>query len=323
MLLIFGLTFLGVFVVVALPLIAKSLMPSKDSQEALETLESAIRTEVRESLEPVVDLRKKETVSSIPWLNSRLHQLELVPYVRRTLSQAQLDWSPGRLLAMTAACFVLTAYAVESVTGLLLPALVAGALIGAAPLGFVMFKRGRRFNKFEEGLPEALDLMVSALRAGHSLVAAMGLVARECAEPVGPEFRICFEEQNYGLEMKSALDNLSTRVPLQDVLMVSTAIMIQKESGGNLAEVLDKTSNLIRERYRLKRQIKTHTAQGRMTGWVLTLVPVVLGIAMYFVNPKMMSILWHRKIGIELLWTAAGMIALGGFVINRIVDIDV
>ncbi len=323
MLLIFGLTFLGVFVVVALPLIAKSLMPSKDSQEALETLESAIRTEVRESLEPVVDLRKKETVSSIPWLNSRLHQLELVPYVRRTLSQAQLDWSPGRLLAMTAACFVLTAYAVESVTGLLLPALVAGALIGAAPLGFVMFKRGRRFNKFEEGLPEALDLMVSALRAGHSLVAAMGLVARECAEPVGPEFRICFEEQNYGLEMKSALDNLATRVPLQDVLMVSTAIMIQKESGGNLAEVLDKTSNLIRERYRLKRQIKTHTAQGRMTGWVLTLVPVVLGIAMYFVNPKMMSILWHRKIGIELLWTAAGMIALGGFVINRIVDIDV
>ena len=165
--------------------------------------------------------------------------------------------------------------------------------------------------------------MVSALRAGHSLVAAMGLVARECQDPVGGEFKICFEEQNYGLEMKAALDNLAIRVPLQDVNMVSTAIMIQKESGGNLAEVLDKTSNLIRERFRLKRQIKMHTAQGRMTGWVLTLVPVFLGVAMYFVNPKMMSVMWTRSIGIKLMWAAAGLTALGGFVINRIVDIDV
>jgi tight adherence protein B len=316
-------TFLGVFAAIALPLIAKQLLPSKSERQALETLDSAIRAESHEVHELVIDLRKDETLSSIPWLNRKLRELELVPHLRRMLGQAAIDWSPGRLLAMTAACFAVPASLVLVQFHMPLPALGAGVLVGAAPICFVLFKRGRRFNKFEAGLPEALDLMVSALRAGHSLVAAMGLVARECADPVGPEFRICFEEQNYGLEMKAALDNLAIRVPLQDVRMVSTAIMIQKESGGNLAEVLDKTSNLIRERYRLKRQIKTHTAQGRMTGWVLTLVPVFLGIAMYFANPKMISVLWHRDIGIKLMWASAGLTALGGFVINRIVDIDV
>ena len=153
--------------------------------------------------------------------------------------------------------------------------------------------------QFEKDLPEALDLMVSGLRAGHSLLAAMGLVARECPDPVGSEFKICFEEQNYGLEMNAALDNLINRVPLQDLKIVTTAIMIQKESGGNLAEVLDKTAHVIRERFRLKRQIKVHTAQGRLTGWILTALPVVLGIGIYFVDPGMISVLWHRKIGIK------------------------
>ncbi|HLI03893.1 MAG TPA: type II secretion system F family protein [Terracidiphilus sp.] len=323
MLLIIVFTFCGVFAAIALPLIASSLLPSKSERQALATLDSAIRAESNEVHELVIDLRKDETLSSIPWLNRKLRELELAPHVRRLLGQAAVDWSPGRLLAMTSALFVVPASLIIIKFGVLLPALGVGLLLGASPIGFLLFKRSRRFNKFEAGLPEALDLMVSALRAGHSLVAAMGLVARECSDPVGPEFRICFEEQNYGLEMKAALDNLTARVPLQDLRMVSTAIMIQKESGGNLAEVLDKTSNLIRERYRLKREIKTHTAQGRMTGWVLTLVPVFLGIAMYFANPKMMSVLWHRDIGIKLIWASAGLTVLGGFVINRIVDIDV
>jgi tight adherence protein B len=150
-------------------------------------------------------------------------------------------------------------------------ALASGAVLGVLPFAFVMFKRHRRFSAFEKNLPEALDLMVSGLRAGHSLLAAMALVARECPQPVGGEFKICFEEQNYGLEMKAALENLIVRVPLQDLKITTTAILIQKESGGNLAEVLDKTSHVIRERFRLKRQIMVHTAQGRLTGLVLTL----------------------------------------------------
>jgi tight adherence protein B len=165
--------------------------------------------------------------------------------------------------------------------------------------------------------------MVSGLRAGHSLIAAMGLVGRECPDPVGGEFKICFEEQNYGLELKAAIENLIDRVPLQDLRIVATAIMIQKESGGNLAEVLDKTSYVIRERFRLKRQIRTHTAQGRLTGWILSLLPVVLGVALFTVNPTMMSVLWTKAIGIKLMWTSAGMTVVGGFIINRIVNMEV
>jgi tight adherence protein B len=165
--------------------------------------------------------------------------------------------------------------------------------------------------------------MVNGLRAGHSLVAAMGLVARECADPLGREFRACFEEQNYGLELKIAMDNLINRVPLQDLRIVATAILIQKESGGNLAEVLNNTAHVIRERFRLKRQVMVHTAQGRMTGWVLTLLPVGLGIGLYIVNPQMMSILWTRPIGIKLMWGAAGMIVVGGLIIHKITDMDV
>jgi tight adherence protein B len=164
---------------------------------------------------------------------------------------------------------------------------------------------------------------VNALRAGHSLIAAMGLVARECADPVGSEFKACFEEQNYGLELTTALDNLIVRVPLQDMKIVATAITIQKESGGNLAEVLDKTAHVIRERFRLKRQIKTHTAQGRLTGIILTCLPLGLGIVLYILNPKSMSLLWTTPVGVKLLIGGCCGIVLGGFIINRIVDMEV
>jgi len=323
MLLIIGLVFIGVFAAIALPLMAGGLSSSRSAKQALATLDSALKTESEEKRQLSLDLRKSDKVSSIPWLNSRLTKLELIPYLRRMLSQAALPWSPGRLMAMCIALFVIPSYVLAQYLNVLPVVLGIGALLGLAPIGWVVLKRNRRFNAFEKGLPEALDLMVSGLRAGHSLIAALALVARECDEPVGPEFKICFEEQNYGLEMKAALENLLYRIPLQDMKIVSTAIMIQKESGGNLAEVLDKASYIIRERFRLKKQIMVHTAQGRLTGLILACLPVVLGIGIYFVDPAMISILWHRDIGIKLMWAAAGMTILGGFVIWKIVDIDV
>jgi len=239
------------------------------------------------------------------------------------VSQAGMVLSPGRLLIMTIAGFALPAYILYLSFQSFMLALLGGLAAAALPYGWVMYKRSSRFTAFEKALPEALDLMVSGLRAGHSLLAAIALVSKECAEPVKSEFKICFEEQNYGLELKTAMDNLLKRVPLQDMKITAAAILIQKESGGNLAEVLDKTSQVIRDRFRLKRQIQVHTAQGRLTGWVLTALPIVLGTAIYFVDPDMISILWHRDAGIKLLWTAAGLIVLGGLVIRHIVDIDV
>jgi tight adherence protein B len=321
MLLIIGLVFVGVFTLVALPLAAMG--PSSSAKQALATLDSAIKVDRRDLLPQKLNVRKNEMLSSIPWLNQRLLQFELTPYLRRMLSQADLNWSAGRLLLVCAAGFVIPTYALLTTVGNPLLAFGVGAVMGLLPFAWVIFKRHRRFSAFEKNLPEALDLMVSGLRAGHSLLAAMALVARECPPPICGEFKIAFEEQNYGLEMKAALENLIKRVPLQDLKIVTTAILIQKESGGNLAEVLDKTGYVIRERFRLKRQIMVHTASGRLTGLILTLLPVVLGVGIYFIDPGMISILWHRKVGIELMWAAAGLIAVGGFVIWKIVDIDV
>jgi tight adherence protein B len=320
--LIAALVFIAIFTLIALPLVGNAVSSSR-SRQALATLDSAIKAESHEVRQQNLNLRKDENLSSIPWLNQKLKKFEIAPYLRRLLSQADVSWSPGRLLVLAIALFVLPFYAAYEYWGSMLLALGIGAVLGAAPFAFVSFKRKRRFGQFEKVLPEALDLMVSGLRAGHSLVAAMALVARECPDPVGSEFKICFEEQNYGLEMNAALDNLTNRIPLQDVKITTTAIMIQKESGGNLAEVLDKTAYVIRERFRLKRQIMVHTAQGRLTGWILTAMPIALGIGIYFVDPGMISILWHRKIGIYMMEGAAGLIILGGFVIQKIVDIDV
>jgi tight adherence protein B len=234
-----------------------------------------------------------------------------------------VKWTVGGLSLLCGVCFVIPAYLVYWRTGVIVISLVVGLVVGAAPLFWVYQKRKSRLGKFEQGLPEAIDLIVSALRVGHSLNAAMGLVSRECPEPVSGEFRLTFDEMNYGLELKSALDNLVTRVPIQDIKIVTTAVLIQRESGGNLAEVLDKTAQVIRERFRLKRQVSTHTAQGRLTGWILTLLPVVLGFILYLVNPDLMSNLWKKDLGLKLLYTAGGMIVVGGLIIRKIVNMDV
>ena len=321
--LIIILVFIGVFAAIALPWVAASSGPGKQAKEVQSRLASALATEAPEHHDMIVNLRKDQQISSIPWLNKKLLQFELTPYLRKTLDQANLNWSAGRLLMMTAGSFAVPSYLVDLRFHMVLPALGVGLAAGLGPYFYVIFKRNHRFHKFEEALPEALDLMVSGLRAGHSLIAAMGLVGRECTEPVGGEFKICFEEQNYGLELKAAIENLIDRVPIQDLRIVATAIMIQKESGGNLAEVLDKTSYVIRERFRLKRQVKTHTAQGRLTGWILSLMPPVLGVALFTVNPTMMSVLWTNPIGMKLLWTSAGMTCVGGLIINQIVNMEV
>jgi tight adherence protein B len=313
--------FIGVFVLIALPMVASA---PNNSKQAVAQLDAALKSESRHvAQQQSMNLRKVEQVSSIPWLNKRLLNIELVPYLRKMLSQADLDWSAGRLLIMSVAGFAVGAYLVFLYFQSYLVALGVGVALGALPFGWMYFKRSRRFSAFEKNLPEALDLMVSGLRAGHSLLAAMALVSRECQEPIKSEFKICFEEQNYGLEMKTALENMLVRIPLQDLKITCSAILIQKESGGNLAEVLDKTSHVIRERFRLKRQIMVHTAQGRLTGLVLTCLPIVLGIGIYFVDPGMISILWHRQVGIEMMWGAAGLIMLGGLVIWKIVNIDI
>lgn len=317
------LAFLGAFVAIALPLMAAQSDPSKNSKQVMSALDSALGSDKAKKAGHLLNIRKEEQLSSIPWLNQKLRKLELGTRLQTLLDQADIKWTVGRLLALCGVCGVVPGYFVGWRYGHILPELIVGCVLGLAPIGWVLRKRAKRMDVFVQQLPEALDLMVSGLRAGHSLVSALGLVAKECPAPLASEFAICFKEQNYGLELKSAFDNMIRRMPVQDLKIVTSAIMIQKESGGNLAELLDKASNTIRQRFRLKRQIKVHTAQGRMTGLILALLPVGLMVLLYFFNPEMMSLLWTRPAGLKLLGASLGMTLVGGLIIRHIVNIDV
>jgi len=323
MILLLVLVFLSAFLIFALILIGSGVGTSPQTKKVLAALDLMLADPGSKSHDPMIDVRKNELLSTIPWINRWLLKLEVAPRLRNLLNQANLKWTAGALILMSAVCGLIPAYLIYLRTGTVILSLLIGVLLGAAPFAFVLSKRRQRFSKFEQELPETLDLMVTALRAGHSIISALGLVAQESPEPIRGEFRICFDEQNYGLELRTAMENLVARVPLQDLKIVVTAILIQKESGGNLAEVLDKAAYVIRERFRLRRQVRVHTAQGRLTGWILSFLPLVLGIALYLVNPETMSLLWKRPIGIKLLYTSATMTVAGALIIRKIVRMDV
>jgi tight adherence protein B len=323
MLLLLIVVFLAVFLVSGLLLAAGRTDASKQSEKTITVLQAALATSKLSLVDQSVDIRKQELFSAVPWLNRWLLKLELAPRLRLLLYQADLKWTTGTLLLMSIICFLIPAYLIHLRTGNFIFSTLLGLLLGASPFVYALHKRAQRFAKFEENLPETLDLMVSALRAGHSLVSALDLAANEAPDPIGKEFRICFDEQNYGLELKTAMSNLAERVPLQDLKIVITAILIQKESGGNLAEVFDKAAYVIRERFRLKRQVRVHTAQGRLTGWILSFLPIVLGIGLYFLNPESMSLLWTRAIGVKLLYLSGTMTIVGALIIRKIVRMDV
>jgi tight adherence protein B len=316
------LVFVGAFAVVALVLLAGG-GASKQAEQAIAKLNAALSGNGMHTGDLIVDVRKDEILSAVPWINRLLLRLEIAPRLKALLYQSGVKWTAGALLLMSATCFVVIAYLVYLRTDVIILAILLGSLAAFAPLAFVLHKRHRRFVQIEQELPEALDLMVSALRAGQSFVGALRLVAHESPEPLSGEFRICFDEQNYGLELRTAMENLVTRVPLQDLRIVVTGILIQKESGGNLAEVLDKTAYVIRERFRLRRQVRVHTAQGRLTGWILSFLPLVLGLALYFINPQNMSLLWTRDIGQKLLLASGLMTMSGALIIRKIVNMEV
>ena len=318
------LIFIAVFAVVAPVLVMWSGAGKAGSnKQVIAALDSALGEAKTDKRAPVIDFQKTEIFSSIPWLHKILARIDLIPRLQRILNQAEVKWTPGALLLMCLVCFTIPGYLVKLRTDSIVLGILIGLALAFVPLAYVLIKRGKRFKKFEEGLPDALDLMTSALRVGHSFNSSLSLVSRECADPVGSEFKICFDEQNYGLELRTALENMTARIPLQDLKIVVTAILIQRESGGNLAEVLEKTAYVIRQRFRLKRQVMVHTAQGRMTGWILTILPLALGVGLYIVNPDTESLLWKREIGIKLMFAAGGMLLVGTMIIQKIVRMDV
>jgi tight adherence protein B len=201
---------------------------------------------------------------------------------------------------------------------------MAAAVVGAGlPVLFLMYRRSKRLKAFEELFPEALDLLSRALRAGHAFQTGLGMVADEVKAPVGPEFKKTFEQQNYGLPLRDALDQMTERVPLLDVRFFSTAVLIQRETGGNLSEILDNLGHVVRERFKIQRQIRTHTAHGRFTAGVLMSLPPLLGVVLMMVNPDHMNVLFTEKVGQQVLMVAIVMQVIGFFWIRKVIKIEV
>jgi tight adherence protein B len=188
---------------------------------------------------------------------------------------------------------------------------------------YIRHKRTARLNKFEEHFPEALDLLSRGIRAGHAFSAGMKMVAEELGEPVGPEFRKAFDEQNFGLPLKESLNNLSDRIPLLDVRFFATAVLIQRETGGNLSEILDTLAGVVRERFKIRRQVRVHTAHGRFTGWVLMALPAFLAVALTFINPEHMKLLFEDRMGQMMIIASVIMQAVGFIWIKKVIKIEV
>jgi tight adherence protein B len=322
MLLIFLVVFLAVFVMIALVMMAaggRSTPPGK----ARATLASVLVTRSGLVGEEVVDLRKNFALSSIPWMDRLLARIRAATELRRILNQADLQWTPGRVILVAFAAWMVAGFVVYFKIGVAPLAVLLGSPAVAAPFLFVLRKRSKRFHLFQQKLPDALDLMVSALRAGNSTMGALGILANEAPEPIRREFRTCFDEQSYGVDMRAAMTNLNDRVPLPDLRIISTAILIQKESGGNLAEVLDKTSEVIRDRFRVYEQIRVHTAQGRITGGILTALPVAMGFVLFFINPGYIGLLFGSPLGHKMMAGGAFLNMIGWLVIRKIIHIDV
>jgi len=202
-------------------------------------------------------------------------------------------------------------------------AIVIGIVGAASPLLLLRWQRSRRMRAFTRQLPEAIDLMARALRAGHSVSAAIEIVGEESAEPLRSEFREVYRQQTFGLPAREALLQLAQRVPLPELNFVVTAMLLQKETGGNLVELLDRTAAVIRERVRIEGEIRIHTAQGRMTGWILSLLPVAMFFLLSLANHSYSRVLVEDPTGQKLVYAGLALMAVGGLVIRQIVNVKI
>ncbi|HDR9500002.1 MULTISPECIES: type II secretion system F family protein [Burkholderia] len=247
----------------------------------------------------------------------RVHRLDLV------IQQSGLDWTLPKLIMLST---VFTAFAWLVLSFATLPQLAVLPLAlfaGCAPIMYVLRCRGRRMRKLERQLPDICDMIARALRSGHSFTSTLGMVGDEFPDPMGGEFRVTFDEVNYGVPLHDALMNLATRVPVQDLRYFVIAVLIQRETGGNLAELLDSIAALIRERFKLFDKVRVLSAEGRLSAWILGLLPFGTAAVMAVLNREFLSVLWEDPAGIRMVGTMLVSMLFGLFWIRRIVRIRV
>jgi tight adherence protein B len=265
-------------------------------------------------------LLKLDPANKFKWLNSLLQKYHISRMLKTRIIQADIKTTPAMILVTSAVLGIIGFVGVSMFVSIVALELVAGAALGFLPLGLLNFKRARRIKQFNAALPEAIDMMGRALRAGHSMTASINIIAEQSVEPVRSEFNEVFKQQNFGLPLRDAMSQMLDRVPSQDLRVVVTGILVQKETGGNLAEILDRTANTIRERLKIQGEIKTHTAQGRMTGWILCMLPVVMLLVINWINPGYSKVLVDTPIGQMMSYIGVGLLVTGGLIIRQIIN---
>ncbi len=266
---------------------------------------------------------KATRLSQLDWVDDCLQNLAIAHSIQLLIAQAESSWTVPGVLASTA-MLAASGYALAwyELPNWYVDALLA-LVLAVFPYCILRFQRARRLREFNRHLPEAIDLMSRALRAGHSLPAAIEIVGEECPEPVRSEFREVYRQQNFGLPAREALLQLAQRIPLPELSFVVTAMLLQKETGGNLVEILDRTTTVIRERLRMQGEIRIYTAQGRLTGWILSVLPIVMFFLLSLANRGYTRVLLDDPMGRKLVYTGLVLMVLGGLIIRKIVDVKV
>jgi tight adherence protein B len=315
-LLVFGLVVVIVIGVFFVATQIPRLLEERRLQRRLEEVGPA--AEVSES-----ELVQERREGPLPGVDRLLGATSAGPRLATLLAQAGSRMTPGSLLLCCLATGLGAAIVVRLLTPQAFVMILAGLIGGAAPVVLLFRTRTARMHRFEEQFPDALDLLSRAIRAGHAFQAAMGMVATELPSPVGPEFKRTFEQQNFGLPLRDAMNELADRVPLLDVRFFVTAVAIQRESGGNLAEILDNLAHVVRERFKIRRQVRVHTAHGRFTGYVLLGLPAFLAIALSFIAPEQMKLLFYERLGQMMVVGAMVLQTIGFFWIRQVIKIEV
>jgi tight adherence protein B len=266
---------------------------------------------------------KKEAGGPLPAFDRMMAVTRAGTGLNRLIEQSGVKTTPSAVIVFSAGMAV----GIGLLTAIFIPYAFAGlaaAALGAfMPFAWLRFKRSSRLHRFEEQFPEALDVMSRATRAGHAFQTALGMAADEMPEPVGPELKRTFDQQNFGLPLREALNDLAERVGLLDVRFFVTAVLIQRDTGGNLSEILDNLAHVVRERFKIQRQVRVHTAHGRFTGYVLLALPAFLAVALSFLNPEHMQLLFRERVGQMMLMGAMVMQAAGYVWIRQVIKIEV
>ncbi|MCL5005426.1 MAG: type II secretion system F family protein [Acidobacteria bacterium] len=321
-LLLAALTFLIIIVVAGglVFFVAGNPAAEKSVARRLEAIERSTR---RGSNSLELQLVRDELLSEIPAVNRLLLKWRWSSRLQNYIGQAGMKLKPGKLILLSAIAALAGYLVLLQVTDSLILAILAGLAASVTPITVVAIKRSRRLHAFERIFPEAIDLLGRAVRAGHSFSTGLEMITTELPEPVAGEFRTAFEEQNFGLPLRDALLNLSERVPIIDVRFFVTAVLIQKETGGNLAEILDNLAHIVRERFRILGEVRIRTAQGRMTAGILISLPPIMVLVLRTLNPSYMRPLFHDPFGPIVVAIAAVLQIIGSIMLWKIVNIEV